>query len=294
MKIVFVLILLVLFISGCDWTTFADRISSPKLVEINSTNTTLPIIKRINSIHFASWDIDKLTQAKLRESSVKYGIQDTIQQFDLIAIQGIQDSEQKVVSDLLVDYKYDYIISGQLGKEEPKEQFAFVYNTEIIQVLDKATYKDTKNYFERDPFIGYFKVGDYDFIIIQLNTKANDATQEIINIQNVYDYAIKEFGDKDIIILGNLNADCLYYNTKELTKFKWLIDEFEDTTTTTNDCAYDRIIVNDEIYDNILSSAVYKMIDDELATVISSHYPIHGILSIPNIVIDLNESDIQE
>jgi len=301
MKIVIFVIILSLFLSGCDldWSTFADRIPLPVMSDNNSINITSPIIKRVNYIHFGSWYIDKLTQAKLRESTVKYTIQDVIQDFDLIAIQGIQDPYQKVIPELLVGYDdYDYIISGQLGKDEPKEQFAFIYNTQIIRFIGKSTYKDRDNLFERDPFIGYFQVGNYDFVMVQLHIKETDATQEIINIQKVYDFAENEFDDNDIIILGNLNADCSYYNTHELEDFKWVIDEFEDTTTTSNDCTYDRIIVGYDLYDNILSSGVYKLekelsINNELAFVVSSHYPVESILSIPNFIININETDIQ-
>jgi len=55
----------------------------------------------------------------------------------------------------------------------------------------------------------------------------------------------------DILILGDLNADCSYASNKARkqlklrtdSRFDWLIDDDVDTTTTSTDCTYDRCVV---------------------------------------------------
>ena len=52
-----------------------------------------------------------------------------------------------------------------------------------------------------------------------------------------------------VIVLGDLNADCAYYNPSEEPEFDdwtWLITDTADTTASNSDCAYDRIIVKRE------------------------------------------------
>lgn len=54
---------------------------------------------------------------------------------------------------------------------------------------------------------------------------------------------------KEIVILGDLNADCNYMRKKDVPnirllnnpkKYKWLILNYSDTTVGKTDCAYDR------------------------------------------------------
>lgn len=65
----------------------------------------------------------------------------------------------------------------------------------------------------------------------------------------VYDDIVKNWGLKDVIIMGDFNAGCSYVrgweNIKLATdsKFYWMHDNSEDTTTEKTDCPYDRIVV---------------------------------------------------
>ena len=54
---------------------------------------------------------------------------------------------------------------------------------------------------------------------------------------------------QNVLIAGDLNADCNYVNKGEWfdirlwndSRFHWLIDNSADTTVTDTDCAYDRL-----------------------------------------------------
>jgi endonuclease/exonuclease/phosphatase family metal-dependent hydrolase len=53
--------------------------------------------------------------------------------------------------------------------------------------------------------------------------------------------------NQPLIISGDLNADCDYYNNvneKQFDSLYWIIQDDIDTTVGTTDCAYDRMISN--------------------------------------------------
>ncbi|KAK3105619.1 hypothetical protein FSP39_001974 [Pinctada imbricata] len=88
------------------------------------------------------------------------------------------------------------------------------------------------------------------FVIIGDHTKPKNALSEIDSLRDVYDKVLTEFGDqaKNVLIAGDLNADCSYLHKEEKAKlrirqgslFNWLIKEDTDTTVGNSDCAYDR------------------------------------------------------
>lgn len=54
-------------------------------------------------------------------------------------------------------------------------------------------------------------------------------------------------GEPDVIVLGDLNADCRYLGAGDSISFRnpeyiWVVDDTTDTTVSGTDCAYDRFI----------------------------------------------------
>ncbi len=55
-------------------------------------------------------------------------------------------------------------------------------------------------------------------------------------------------GEGDFIVMGDLNADCSYFNENSQSPLRsndyyWVINNSVDTTTKSTDCTYDRIIM---------------------------------------------------
>jgi hypothetical protein len=72
----------------------------------------------------------------------------------------------------------------------------------------------------------------------------------------------------NILILGDLNADCTYTPEPVFQEWHWIIKDNEDTTATNSDCAYDRILMNDDAFSEYYSSGIYKNISKDM----SDHY----------------------
>ena len=85
--------------------------------------------------------------------------------------------------------------------------------------------------------------------MVGLHTKPADAVEEMQALVNVHATVEQHWMTDNILIMGDLNAECSYATQSELasltlrtdSRFSWLIgDEVDTMTKTTMDCAYDR------------------------------------------------------
>ena len=90
-----------------------------------------------------------------------------------------------------------------------------------------------------------------DVALIGIHTDPDEAVDEIAALTRVHAAVKRKWRIDDIIIMGDLNADCSYASSSELddldirsdsSKYTWLIDDNVDTTTSKTDCAYDRCV----------------------------------------------------
>jgi endonuclease/exonuclease/phosphatase family metal-dependent hydrolase len=185
----------------------------------------------------------------------------TARRFDVLAIQEVRDTSETTVG-FFVDRinelpgpRYAAVSGPRLGRSSSKEQYAYIYNTVRVSVLDGSTYTfdDKDDVFEREPYLAAFRVGDFDFVLVNIHTKPDDATAEIRALTAVVDDALRQYpNEDDIIILGDFNADCTFFDEEadatplEAANFLWIISDSADTTTKSTDCTYDRIVVREQ------------------------------------------------
>jgi endonuclease/exonuclease/phosphatase family metal-dependent hydrolase len=82
----------------------------------------------------------------------------------------------------------------------------------------------------------------------------------------------------DTILIGDLNADGSYYDEEQITHFTdwhWIIPNNADTTVATSNNTYDRIIVNNQAYDNVIDYGIM----DTVSKSQSDHYLIYAIFN---------------
>ncbi|KAL3853677.1 hypothetical protein ACJMK2_017200, partial [Sinanodonta woodiana] len=109
------------------------------------------------------------------------------------------------------------------------------------------------------------------FVLVGVHIKPEDAVAEIGHMYNVYLDILGHWpGVKNVLVMGDLNADCSYASENDLRpltiyidpRFDWLLGWEADTTVSTNtDCAYDRFIAaGTELRSAIVpgTSAVYR------------------------------------
>lgn len=87
-----------------------------------------------------------------------------------------------------------------------------------------------------------------DLVLVGIHVKPSDAQAELDGLVKVYEDAVKKFLTFNILLLGDMNADCSYisnraYDLLNFTtdkRFLWLINKSKDTTVANTDCSYDR------------------------------------------------------
>ena len=88
---------------------------------------------------------------------------------------------------------------------------------------------------------------------VHIRPDSSGTAAEIDALVPVYEEAVMRYGTTNVIIMGDMNADCNYlsntkYNELIFTtddQFLWLIGKDNDTTVSNSDCAYDRYVVSD-------------------------------------------------
>jgi len=288
MKLIFILLLLLTaIISGCSMEKinlneiFIDY-SKPRikvaenLSEINQTNTT-EIVLPDHSYLVGAWNIEIFGKTKAENVNVYPVIVNVINDYDIIGIQEIRDNTGTVTNKLSEIPNMNIITSERLGRTDSKEQYAFVYSNRV-QLMDRATYPDVDDRFEREPLIAQFRVENYSMALILVHIKPDDAKNEIHALEDVVIWTKKEFDEKDVFIIGDLNAYAPYYNYgKDLQDYTWLIEDGVDTTISRSNATYDRII-GTEIFDGI-TWGIDNLTDEtnenqQLLEAMSNHYPV--------------------
>ncbi|CAE1326480.1 DNASE1 [Acanthosepion pharaonis] len=226
-----------------------------------------------------------------------------IQRYDLILIQEIRDKSQTVMYKVLKQLEeaktpYRKHISKRLGRTTSKEQYAFLYrigsgiNLEDSFTFDDGSEANKNDTFQREPFVARFSFKNLPFKYINfiaIHVEPNTAVSELQHLMDVYEETLKRWKSKDVIILGDLNADCSYVPKSKWSSiplrsdhYYWPIGDSEDTTITKTNCAYDRfVIAGNKLIDLAKTGQVSVFKFDEfyglnytMARSISDHYPI--------------------
>uniref|UniRef100_A0A8C3V1I7 Deoxyribonuclease-1 n=1 Tax=Catharus ustulatus TaxID=91951 RepID=A0A8C3V1I7_CATUS len=158
------------------------------------------------------------------------------------------------------EHPYSFLVSVPLGRTSYKEQYLFIYRSDLVSVLGSYYYDDGcepcgNDTFSREPFIVKFSSPTtqvQEFVLVPLHSEPSHAAQEIDALYDVYTDVINKWGTNDIIFLGDFNADCSYVTSSQwpsirlrsLRACEWLIPDSADTTVAdTTNCAYDRWVI---------------------------------------------------
>lgn len=131
-------------------------------------------------------------------------------------------------------------------------------------------------------------------MLVPLHTTPKAVEKELNALYDVFLNVSQHWQSKDVILLGDFNADCTSLTKKRLSElqlrtqagFHWVIADGEDTTVrASTHCAYDRIVLHGERCQSLLHTAatfnfprIYGLTEEE-ALNISDHYPVEVELS---------------
>lgn len=261
----------------------------PIITGVNVTNTSSEPKAWENPIPvdrdymFGSYNIQKFGKTKAETKEVYSTIINIIDDYDIIAIQEVTDVSGYVIDKLSSQPAMRVVASERLGRSyNNKEQYLFVYSGRVIPGTS-LQYPDPQDKFEREPFMMSFNIDGLSIVIINVHIKPDDAEQELLAMEDVITFARTEYQNDNIFIMGDLNADCKYFDSfgETLGTYYWIIPDFADTTVAeTTNCAYDRIILISP-NENVNAFGVDRLeteVDEnnkELLDAVSDHYPVY-------------------
>ena len=255
-----------------------------------SSDDTLDTEPPVATVTIATFNIQIFGKAKRAKPDVMAVLADIADEFDILAVQEIRDASGDTPGVYLDamnaqgDENHQMLVGPRLGRSRSKEEYAFYYDADVVDVIgEPRTYPDPGDRFEREPFLARFRVGTLDFVLANVHVKPDDAVAEIDALDDVHEWAKAQFGDTDVIVLGDLNADCSYFKEdtqRGLLDMNWITPTAFDTTVTETDCTYDHFVISDSLMDEYTGQiGVYRFdveygLTRKFSTKVSDHYPL--------------------
>jgi len=277
---------------------YLDPILNPENRGNDETDGTPEPPPEAEPIKVATFNIQVFGQSKRSKPEVMEVLVDVAREFDVMLVQEIRDSSGETAPAYLElingveGASYAYIESERLGRTTSKESYAYYWNTETVEYLEDTAYiyNDPGDVFEREPYVASFSSGGFDFTLVGIHVKPDDAENEIGNLTVVVASVLaSDPGEGDVIVMGDFNADGGYFDEDGPSPligegYLWIVENSYDTMTKT-DWTYDRIVLLDGTYggEYVMDScevfyfdAVYG-IGQELTEDVSDHYPVYAV-----------------
>ena len=250
---------------------------------------------RNDTVRLATFNIRTFGVTKMGKSEVVNELVEIFDRYDMVTVQEIKDINQEVPYRFLDELKngsseeWEMLLSERSGQQEDdmggQEQYAVYYrDSVVIPSNNSRLHNDTVlDEFYREPFMTEFtvltksgEVSNLTFLMISIHTSPQVAVEELHSLSNL----TMEFPESEkLVILGDFNADCNYASLNELdalsfrnSNFTWIVPDDADTTFSSTRCAYDRIILDEQI------SSYYTGwwgIDRQMSSSnVSDHFPV--------------------
>ncbi|MDH5589087.1 MAG: endonuclease/exonuclease/phosphatase family protein [Gemmatimonadota bacterium] len=249
------------------------------------------------TIRVAAFNIQVFGRAKLAKEDVVDVLVRTARRFDVLVVQEVRDAEEGVADAFLEkindgsDVRYAMHEGPREGRTSSKEQYVVYYRTPAIQLVAAEVADDSLDVFEREPLLVTLRADSLDFQLVVIHVKPDSAYQELRALEGlVADLMAANPGERDVIVLGDLNADCRYLDEDRPDlplsgeRFHWVIGN-DQVTTTASECTYDRIILTDETLAGSYvqgSASVFRfdtefgLTDRAFVRSVSDHYPVYA------------------
>jgi endonuclease/exonuclease/phosphatase family metal-dependent hydrolase len=242
------------------------------------------------TIKIISFNIQIFGNSKMARPEVVKILVDIVSQADIIAVQEVRSITIDPVEQFmaLLPNTYKYVIGPRQGRSGSKEQYWVIYDSSKITMLEKDSWPDEDDIFERSPYAVYFKSsGTFDFIMLTNHIQPRAAEKEIRAIPRVVTYYIELWKDPDVLVIGDLNADGQYFDSSLLDsifpgiEYK-IIFTNEDTTLALSHNTYDRFIITNSAVEDFTGNFGVIRFDEEYdfdsygvsPRQVSDHYPV--------------------
>jgi endonuclease/exonuclease/phosphatase family metal-dependent hydrolase len=252
-----------------------------------------------DKISIASYNIQVFGTSKMQQNDLREILARTVRQFDVVAIQEVRSKDDTVLPRFLQAVnadgsRYDFVIGPRLGRTTSKEQYAFVYNTQRIELDSNsiATVGDPRDLLHREPMVARFRArtqppeAGFTFWLVNIHTDPDEVPQEVDALADVFAaVANANPQEDDVILLGDLNADETQFGRLgTIPGIAWIVPR-TTATNTRGTKTYDNLLFLREATAEFtgrwgvvnMQRAFQLSLDDALR--VSDHLPVWGEFS---------------
>ena len=249
-------------------------------------------------IKIASFNIQVFGTDKAANDAVMTMLSRIARQFHVLAVQEFRDGTGQVPQ-LFLDrinrdarVPYAMVAGPRLGRSDSKEQYVIYYRADVVAFVDSFTVPN-RGRFERPPLVARFVAGQFDFALVVVHIKPDDAAREMAALARLAETLV-DANERDVILLGDFNADCAYFSERDdrhplrAPGFHWVIGN-EARTAVRSACTYDRIVLLDGTfgYEYVPNSARVFRYDSAFGLkraaqvrAVSDHFPVFAEFTI--------------
>nr|CDS28709.2 transient receptor potential cation channel [Hymenolepis microstoma] len=254
------------------------------------------------TLKLATFNIQVFGSSKSKKLDVMRILAEIICRFDGVFIQEIREKSGNAFQTLLdtvnklcgqtSQTRYEGITGPRHGKSNIKEQIGFMYRSNSI-ILNKLIGIATDQ-FERPPdcFAITLQKAQIKIVVMAVHLDPDHVEREMEALYDLAPQCQELGGTENLIILGDMNADCGYLSKRRReslrlkldSNFKWLVPDEADTTVAASSCAYDRIIVSGrQLVSKGLSAEALNFeqmlgLTNTKAKEVSDHYPVEMLI----------------
>jgi endonuclease/exonuclease/phosphatase family metal-dependent hydrolase len=299
------------FLAGCDFDQVARELAQAPPADPPSASAPLPtpsapsapepsipaqpapeLPQAARPLAIASYNIQVFGTSKMAKPEVVAILADVVRRHDLVAIQEIRSKDETVLPQFVAKVnsagrRYDYVIGPRLGRTTSKEQYAFVFDTDRLELVPGSAYTvpDPQDLLHREPLVASFRARGllpeqaFSFTLINIHTDPDEVDTEVDALADVYQAVRQASPEDDVILLGDLNADAAHLGRlAQVPGIAWIING--QPTNTRGTASYDNILFAPQAtaeyagYAGVLDVAADYRLTPEQALAVSDHLPV--------------------
>ena len=243
---------------------FWDRLKSGFKKNSDSNNKETPVFNETpnpgndteagvsEKLLVANWHINEFTRRQAVDFDGLRYYSSIMSDYDLVFVQGIND-RSGIAFDYLCsympdDYECSFSYESQTGSQQG------VFYKDSVELRDWKVYTGSEDVWVNTLARASFVWNGVSFKVFNVVIDEDKARQEI---KALSDIASSEQGN--VLVLGDLKADCGYYSQVfggDFIGWNWVIENDARTNVLGSRCAYDRILFNNEFYEYYEESGV--------------------------------------
>jgi deoxyribonuclease-1-like protein len=214
-----------------------------------------PVAKPWDGVLVASFNIQVFGESKMAKRSVVEVLARVVRNFDIVAIQEVRAKSDSIVPEFVRivnadGSRYHHVIGPRQGRTVSKEQYAFIYDTDRIEV-DPASVgivPDPAGRLHRPPMHARFRTRvtpaamAFTFWLVDIHTDPDEVPQELDALTDVFRAMQAARPDEDdVILLGDLNAGPQQFSSlQRIPGIGWAVSGV--TTNTRRSKTYDNLV----------------------------------------------------